>query len=173
MTKLLSWTKAGIAHIDADIKAHEATIARIASERELLMVGANSLSEGRQLDTAQLIEDERIAAAHLYTKLSVRKTLQEAPAPSSNELVMVGTQVTYQREGRDDVEIYIIGGPGESHDATLPKTISCAGPIGKALLSKRAGDDVSVTMPNGVVDEITILAIEIPSGNVVSIPRAA
>lgn len=76
--------------------------------------------------------------------LSSAKIIEESAMPSS--VVQVGSKVTIQEEGYDP-ETYMIVGSAEAN----PKEgrISNESPIGKAIMSRAAGDEVMVHTPTG------------------------
>ncbi len=65
-----------------------------------------------------------------------------------SDLVGVGSFVTVLERGDDDEEVYQIVGSAEADP--LKGRISNESPVGKALLGKRIGDEVSVKIPDGV-----------------------
>ena len=75
----------------------------------------------------------------------------------SVESVSVGTHVTIQMEGEDEVEEYDIVGRTEADP--LNGKISDARPVGHALLCKAVGDKAEVLLPTGHTVEYTVLAI--------------
>ena len=67
----------------------------------------------------------------------------------STDVVGLGTRVTVMERGGDTLEIYQIVG---SVEADPPNgRISNESPIGKALLGHRAGDEVAVSTPGGIL----------------------
>ena len=75
----------------------------------------------------------------------------------SVESVSVGTHVTIQMEGEDEVEEYDIVGRTEADP--LNGKISDESPVGHALLNKAVGDKTEVLLPTGHTVEYTVLAI--------------
>jgi transcription elongation factor GreA len=72
------------------------------------------------------------------------------------ETVQVGNKVTIQEEGSDSQEIYTIVGAAETDPAD--GLISNESPLGKALLTHKAGDRVQVEAPAGA---FTILVVKV------------
>lgn len=80
------------------------------------------------------------------------------PKDLTDERVVFGSTVTFEDVETGDVTTYQLVGPFES-DATNNK-ISVTSPIGKALIGKEIGDEVTVKTPGGVRQiEITDIAI--------------
>lgn len=63
--------------------------------------------------------------------------------------VRLGSVVTIQEEGQDDLETYVIVGAAEA-DPTAGR-ISNESPLGKALMGRKVGDRVTVMAPGGQV----------------------
>lgn len=63
--------------------------------------------------------------------------------------VRLGSVVTIQEEGQDDLETYVIVGAAEA-DPTAGR-ISNESPLGKALMGRKVGDRVRVMAPGGEV----------------------
>ncbi len=61
--------------------------------------------------------------------------------------VRLGSVVTIQEEGQDDLETYVIVGAAEA-DPTAGR-ISNESPLGKALMGRKVGDRVTVMAPGG------------------------
>lgn len=61
--------------------------------------------------------------------------------------VQLGSVVTIQEEGQDDLETYVIVGAAEA-DPTAGR-ISNESPLGKALMGRKVGDRVTVMAPGG------------------------
>jgi len=76
--------------------------------------------------------------------------------PETADLVQLGSKVTVQHQDGSEEHYTIVGraeaNPGEGK-------ISNESPVGKALLGKRVGDEVEVTVPAGVL-KLTITEIK-------------
>ena len=75
----------------------------------------------------------------------------------SVESVSVGTHVTIQMEGEDEVEEYDIVGRTEADP--LNGKISDESPVGHALLEKAVGDTAEVLLPTGLTVNYKVLGI--------------
>jgi len=80
--------------------------------------------------------------------------IQEEKTPSSS--VRLGSKVTVRSRGSDK-EYYTIVGSAEANPSE--GKISNESPVGKALMSKRVGDEVEVRAPAGAL-KLKIVAIE-------------
>ncbi|MFK8026853.1 MAG: transcription elongation factor GreB [Gammaproteobacteria bacterium] len=67
-------------------------------------------------------------------------------APSDTECVFFGAWVTLEDEQGGQAEYRIVG-PDEFDDS--PEYISMDSPLAQAIMKKRIGDEVSVSLPNG------------------------
>lgn len=67
----------------------------------------------------------------------------------SSDEVRIGSEVTIQEEGADDLETYIIVGAAEANPRD--GKISQRSPIGSALMGRRKGEKVRVSTPEGEV----------------------
>lgn len=71
-------------------------------------------------------------------------------------VVNIGSTITVQ-EGDDSPETWFLVGPKEANPRE--GKISHESPIGKALINKKVGDDVLITIPNGTIT-LKILTIQ-------------
>ena len=67
----------------------------------------------------------------------------------AGQFVELGSEVAVQKEGTPHAERYIIVGSEETDLAA--KKISNESPLGKALMGKRKGEEVSVYTPKGII----------------------
>ncbi len=74
-----------------------------------------------------------------------------------NTSVQIGNRVTIQEEGEDEESWEIVG--ANEADPLVGK-ISYESPIGAALINKKAGQKVNVTLPNGEIIVYKVLKIE-------------
>lgn len=115
------------------------------------------LSENSEYDAA------RAEQGRLESKIAlIEETLRTAKIiPNSQKkkgIVMVGSTVTVLDKEFDEKNTYKLVGTLESNpDQGL---ISNESPIGKAILGKKAGDEVSVATPDGGSFMLEILAVK-------------
>ncbi len=74
-----------------------------------------------------------------------------------NTSVQIGNRVTIQEEGEDEESWEIVGA---NEASPLEGKISYESPIGAALINKKAGQKVNVTLPNGEIIVYKVLKIE-------------
>ena len=102
------------------------------------------LSENSEYDEAKNTQGLKNAVVIDESELSV-------------ENVSVGTHVTIQMEGEDEVEEYDIVGRTEADP--LNGKISDESPVGHALLEKAVGDTAEVLLPTGHTVNYKVLGI--------------
>jgi transcription elongation factor GreA len=131
--------KAELARLEGDARRDIAR--RIQAAREL-----GDLSENAEYHIAK--EDQ----AHLETKiLRLTQRLRNArvtEAPAETDIVAFGTTVTVADEESGREATYTLVGPTEA-DVRNGK-LSAESPVAKALMGRRAGDEVEIQTPRGV-----------------------
>lgn len=120
--------------------------------------GYGDLSENAEYDAAkeeQAIVEAKIA--DLEATLKVARIIDDSDL--STDTVSIGMKVKILAEGDDeeDAEEYDITGSTEA-DMDLNR-ISDESPVGAALIGRKAGEEVEVTLPNGNVIVYKILAV--------------
>ena len=111
------------------------------------------LSENSEYDEAKNTQENRITELEQMVKNAV--VIDESEL--SVESVSVGTHVTIQMEGEDEVEEYDIVGRTEADP--LNGKISDESPVGHALLEKAVGDVAEVLLPTGHTVNYKVLGI--------------
>jgi len=76
--------------------------------------------------------------------LATARIVDEMPA---SDIIQVGARVTIQEKGSKELECYMIVGAAETNPSE--GKISNESPLGKALLNKKAGDQIQVDAPAG------------------------
>ena len=107
--------------------------------------GGDDLLENAELEAAkneQAFVEGRID--DLSFLLSTAKVVDEH-VPTGE--VQVGSTITVLEDGEDEPEVYMIVGAPEVD--LMANKISNEYPIGKAVMGRRAGDEVEVTAPAG------------------------
>jgi transcription elongation factor GreA len=131
--------KAELGRLEGDARRDIAR--RIQAAREL-----GDLSENAEYHIAK--EDQ----AHLETKiLRLTQRLRNArvtEAPAETDVVAFGTTVTVADEESGREATYTLVGPTEA-DVRNGK-LSAESPVAKALMGRRAGDEVEIHTPRGV-----------------------
>ena len=120
--------------------------------------GYGDLSENAEYDAAkeeQAMVEARIA--DLEATLKVARVIDDSTL--SHDTVSIGMHVRILAEGddEDEAEEYDITGSTEADvDANR---ISDESPVGSALIGKKAGDSVDVTLPNGNIITYKVLGV--------------
>jgi transcription elongation factor GreA len=114
--------------------------------------GDGDLSENAAYDHAK--EEQAQVEGRIAALQRIRRNAVLIEPPASG-VVQLGSTVTIEADGQRDT--YTILGPLEAAPAL--GRISNASPMGRALLSHRAGDRVEVRTPSGL-RAVTILAVQ-------------
>ncbi len=138
-------------------EGHEALSAELAGLRartpELVAAVAHAredkdFRENAPLEAARealAFNEQRVKAIEATLKRAV--IVQEAPA--ADDRSAIGSVVTVTRVDTGTQETYRLVGAREANPAE--KKISVESPVGKVLLGRRPGDDVSVNVPSGTI----------------------
>lgn len=112
----------------------------------------------REIDRRLRFLQQRLANAEIVDPL--RQTARDR--------VFFGAEVTYATEAGDEVTVRIVG----VDEADLSRgTVSIASPVARALLGRRAGEEVRLATPRG--DEIIeVLSIAYPAADAPTDPAA-
>jgi len=161
------WTLAGIARLDAEIAGLRRKLAEFASMKHDSNLGRNFSGEDCRSDINVMRAEESSHASRLAAKLHERLAIEPAARVTQTDRIVIGSQVTIAylespRRKAGDREVIILGGDGESDTSSSPHTVSGASPLGRALLRKEVGDEVSYECPSGKV-VVEIENIEIPA----------
>ena len=110
-------------------------------------------------DYLAVLEDEAIVDARIAR---LAETLARAeiidPAVSADSAA-IGATVTVRDTTSASPVDYVIA---SAHADTQPGHVSAASPVGEALLGRRRGDRVTVTLPRGRMRQLEIVAIVQP-----------
>src|SRR5256714_11073165 len=104
------------------------------------------ISENAEYDDAkneQMMLEQRIAA--LEEKLRAAQVIDASAL--SNDIVRVGVVVNVKDEKTGDADKFTIVGSAEA--SPREKKLSNESPVGKALIGRKRGDTVEVSLPNG------------------------
>ncbi|MDH7603141.1 MAG: transcription elongation factor GreA [Armatimonadota bacterium] len=115
-----------------------------------------SIREARQLGTLNEnsdYEDAKRLQAMLEARIRELKAIlanaKVIDAPSSEGVVGIGSRVVVKCLEDDEEEEYVIVGPAESSPSE--GRISHESCVGRELIGKKAGDEVKVEVPSGVI----------------------
>ena len=104
-------------------------------------------AEYHQAREAQAMLEDRISK--LDTLLKGATILSAETTKKRGDVVVVGSKVELQREGKKETVDYTVVGSEEADMAT--RKISASSPLGSAMLGKKKGETVSVKTPTGNV----------------------
>jgi transcription elongation factor GreA len=78
-------------------------------------------------------------------------------SPKKNDKVSLGSKVELKDAESGEVHIYQVVGSAEADPGNMK--ISNESPVGQAIIGRKKGESVPVTLPSGSVLEYTVLAI--------------
>jgi transcription elongation factor GreA len=139
-------TKEGLEALKAELERLEGDARREIARRIQIARELGDLSENAEYHIAK--EDQ----AHLETKIKrLAERLRKArvvEAPANSDVVVFGTTVTVADAESGREATWTLVGPTEA-DVGAGK-LSAESPVAKALMGRRAGDEVEVHTPRGV-----------------------
>jgi len=155
MHKEIALTVEGQAKLEEELHHLETTRRREVGERIKEAKEFGDISENSEYDDAkneQAWVESRI--------IEINQILAHATiisSPKKNDKVSLGSKVELKMAGSGDVHKYQIVGSAEADPGN--DKISNESPVGQAIIGKRKGDSVTVTVPSGKVLEYTVLSI--------------
>jgi transcription elongation factor GreA len=155
MHKEIALTAEGQVKLEEELHHLETTRRREVGERIKEAKEFGDISENSEYDDAkneQAWVESRIAEINL---ILAHATI--IASPKKNDKVTLGSRVELENVGSGDVHRYQIVGSAEADPAN--DKISNESPVGQAIIGKRKGDSVTVTVPSGKVVAYTVLAI--------------
>ena len=155
MTNQIYLTPEGAARLRVELEQLKGPARDEIAQRLRTAVQMGDLSENADYHKAK--EDQGFLEGRIQ---ELEYLLQNASIIEKNgarpEIVDIGTHVTIQ-EGSDPPETYHLVGAKEADPRN--GRISNESPIGRAIIGHRAGDEVAVETPNGVI-HLRIIAIK-------------
>ena len=129
------------------------------SEKIRVARGFGDLSENSEYDEAK--NDQALVEAKISTlEEQLKKAQLIKKEHISTDAVSIGTTVTILDIEFNEKTTYRIASPLEYVHADM-ETITDESPVGKALMGHKAGDEVTVTVPNGTTVQYKILEISL------------
>ena len=152
--KAVPMTKEGIERMEKELELlrnvrRPEVAERIHQAKELASAQNNAEYEEAKNEQA-FVEGRIMTLEHLLQNATI---IDEEAAHHASR-VQLGAKVTVDNEGK--TMEYTIVGPAEAHPTD--GLISNESPVGRALLGKRVGDQVQVSVPRGVL-KLTITSI--------------
>ena len=155
MAKEIIVTDEGLRKLELELEELKTIKRKEVAEKIKVALSFGDLSENSEYDEAkneQAFVESRIAT--LEAMLKVAKVVDESEL--STDKVAIGSKVKVLNLTRNTEAVYNIVGSTESDP--LKGKISDESPIGKALVSSKVGEEVSVEAPAGIIN-IKILEI--------------
>ena len=156
MPKDVILTAEGLEKLKQELEELSTTKRREVAERIKEAREFGDISENSEYDDAkneQAMLESRIAT--LEEKLRSAQVVSAEDVPKDR--VAVGTTVKVSFEDGKDGQYMIVG----SSEAKPPERLSNESPVGKALMGRRQGDEVEVSLPNGSKRRLTITKIDV------------
>ena len=114
------------------------------------------ISENSEYDDAKN-EQAMLETRILQLEENLRSALVVAPEDLDTEAVQVGNAVTVSFDDGKPQTFTIVG----SAEADPPRKLSNVSPVGKALMGKKKGDEVTINLPNGSTRSAKITKIDV------------
>src|SRR3954453_23609907 len=157
MQKDVILTPEGLENLKKEIEYLSTTKRREGAERIKEAREFGDISEKSEYDDAkneQAMLEARIAS--LEDKLRSASVID--PSDLSKDVVRVGSQVHVKDDKGKEVAYTIVGSTEADPSANRLSTES---PVGKALVGRKKGEAVKVTLPSGKQRELTVPKIEV------------
>jgi transcription elongation factor GreA len=155
MHKEIALTAEGQAKLEEELHHLETVRRREVGERIKEAKEFGDISENSEYDDAkneQAWVESRIAEV---TQILANATIISSPRKSDK--VTLGCKVQLKDAETGEIHVYRIVGSAEADPAH--DKISNESPVGQAILGRKKGDTVTVTVPSGKVLEYSVLAI--------------
>ena len=155
MSKEILLTAEGLKNMEDQLEYLKTEKRKEVAEKIKEALSFGDLSENAEYDAAK---NEQAEVEEKITK--IENILKNATLISDDEadtgMVSIGSKVKILDKDFDEEIVYTIVGSTEANPAEYK--ISNESPVGKALLGRKAGEDVSVDAPQGII-ELKILEI--------------
>lgn len=114
------------------------------------------ISENSEYDDAKN-EQAMLETRILQVEENLRSALVVTPEDVDTEAVHVGNAVTVKFDDGKPQTFTIVG----SAEADPPRRLSNVSPVGKALMGKKKGDEVTINLPSGSTRSAKITKIDV------------
>jgi transcription elongation factor GreA len=158
MSKDVILTPEGLQKLKVELEDLQTVRRREVAERIKEAREFGDISENSEYDDAkneQAMLEQRIAA--LEEKVRSAQVIDASEL--STDVVRVGVTVNVKDEGTGSSEKYTIVGSAEASPAD--KKLSNESPVGKALMGRKKGDSVEVSLPSGKKRTLKITKIDV------------
>jgi transcription elongation factor GreA len=140
-------TPSGLAKLEAELN-----LLRTSKRKEVADSIHDALEETGDLDDNAAYEAAKLAQAFLEGRINaIERTLAHAQVIETSgppDVAHIGSKVTVQEENGEPEDFMIVGFSEANSRAGL---ISCESPLGQALLERRAGEEIFVNTPAGIL----------------------
>ncbi len=156
MAREVRLTKEGYERLRAELEKWQQKLEEITKILQELMESSDDYDDSGLEDAKR--EKARIeeAIAQLEDVLSRAVIIEGAEA--KGRVALGSTLVIQDTQTGESFEIQIVA-PAEASVLVEPMKVSDESPVGRAVLGKRAGDEVRVEVPTGEVKEYRVLSI--------------
>ncbi len=156
MAREVRLTKEGYERLKAELEKWQQKLEEITKILQELMESSDDYDDSGLEDAKR--EKARIeeAIAQLEDVLSRAVIIEGAEA--KGKVALGSTLVIQDARTGESFEIQIVA-PAEASVLVEPMKVSDESPLGRAVLGKRAGDEVKVEVPTGEVKEYRVLSI--------------
>jgi len=103
-----------------------------------------------------ILEEEAVLDARIARLDDILARAETVDSATSNDTVAIGCSVTLRDKSAGTSVEYTIA---SAHAETAPGSVSAVSPVGSALLGRRRGESVTVTLPRGRTREFEVVAI--------------
>jgi transcription elongation factor GreA len=158
MSKDVILTPEGLQRLKVELEDLQTAKRREVAERIKEAREFGDISENSEYDDAkneQAMVEAHIAA--LEEKLRSAQVINSAEL--SNDIVRVGVIVNVKDEKTGDADKFTIVGSAEA--SPRDKKLSNESPVGKALIGRKRGDTVEVSLPSGKKRKLKITKIDV------------
>ena len=114
------------------------------------------IAENSEYDDAKN-EQAMLETRNLQVEENLRSALVVTPEDVDTEAVQVGNAVTVKFDDGKPQTFTIVG----SAEADPPRKLSNVSPVGKALMGKKKGDEVTINLPSGSTRTAKITKIDV------------
>ena len=158
MAKEVVVTHEGYKKLEQELDSLRTVKRKEVAEKIKVARGYGDLSENAEYDAAkeeQAIVEARIA--DLEATLKVARIIDDDDLSAGTVSIGMRVRILAEGDDEDEAEEYDITGSTEA-DVDLNR-ISDESPVGAALIGKKVGDSVDVTLPNGSIITYKVLGV--------------
>ena len=156
MPKDVILTPEGLEKLKEELEELTTTRRREVAERIKEAREFGDITENSEYDDAKN-EQAMLETRILAIEENLRSAVTIAPEDVHTDIVDVGSAVTVKWEDGKTQTFTIVG----SAEASPPEKLSNVSPVGKALLGKKKGDEVTINLPNGSTRSAKITKIDV------------